>query len=78
MEETFKSFLFGVSDMLNHMTQLDTTGQLIKGMDIQIEESHSVSAATEEMSASILEVRCGEDYQGYSGPNQFACLECKY
>ncbi|CAG7627811.1 hypothetical protein PAESOLCIP111_02955 [Paenibacillus solanacearum] len=56
MEETFKSFLFGVSDMLNHMTQLDTTGQLIKGMEKQIEESHSVSAATEQMSASIQEV----------------------
>ncbi|MCS7463168.1 methyl-accepting chemotaxis protein [Paenibacillus doosanensis] len=56
MEETFKSFLFGISDMLNHMTQLDNTGQLIKGMDKQIEESQSVSAATEEMSASILEV----------------------
>ncbi|HBZ83827.1 MULTISPECIES: methyl-accepting chemotaxis protein [Brevibacillus] len=56
MEETFKSFLFGISDMLNHMTQLDTTKQLISGMDEQIEESHSVTAATEEMSASIQEV----------------------
>jgi len=56
MEETFKSFLFGVSDMLNHMTQLDTTRQLITGMDAQIEESHSVTAATEEMGASIEEV----------------------
>jgi len=56
MEETFKSFLFGISDMLNHMTQLDTTGQLIRGMEQQIEESHSVSSATEEMTASILEV----------------------
>ncbi|MED3498587.1 methyl-accepting chemotaxis protein [Brevibacillus agri] len=56
MEETFKSFLFGISGMLNHMTQLDTTKQLISGMDEQIEESHSVTAATEEMSASIQEV----------------------
>ncbi|USG66275.1 methyl-accepting chemotaxis protein [Brevibacillus ruminantium] len=56
MEETFKSFLFGVSDMLNHMTQLDTTKQLITVMDQQIEECHSVTAATEEMSASIQEV----------------------
>lgn len=56
MEDTFKSFLFGVSDMLNHMTQLDTTRQLIREMDKQMEETHSVSAATEEMSASILEV----------------------
>ncbi len=56
MEETFKSFLFGVSDMLNHTTGLDTTKKLISGMDKQIEESHSVTAATEEMSASIQEV----------------------
>ncbi|MGF9817068.1 methyl-accepting chemotaxis protein [Brevibacillus agri] len=56
MEETFKSFLFGISGMLNHMTQLDTTKQLISGMDEQIEESHSVTAASEEMSASIQEV----------------------
>ncbi len=56
MEDTFKSFLFGVSNMLDHTTQLDTTGQLIKEMETQIEESHSVSAATEEMSASIMEV----------------------
>lgn len=56
MEETFKSFLFGVSDMLNHMTQLDTTRQLIREMDKQMEETHSVAAATEEMNASILEV----------------------
>ncbi|MBP1930214.1 methyl-accepting chemotaxis protein [Ammoniphilus resinae] len=56
MEETFKSFLFGVSDLLNHTTQLDTTKQLIVSMDKQMEESHSVTAATEEMSASIQEV----------------------
>ncbi|MBU5444792.1 methyl-accepting chemotaxis protein [Paenibacillus sp. MSJ-34] len=56
MEETFKSFLFGVSDLLNHTTQLDTTKQLIVSMDRQIEESYSVTAATEEMSASIHEV----------------------
>lgn len=56
MEETFKSFLFGVSDLLNHTTQLDTTKQLIVSMDKQIEESFSVTAATEEMSASIHEV----------------------
>ncbi|MDR7316152.1 methyl-accepting chemotaxis protein [Brevibacillus nitrificans] len=56
MEETFKSFLIGISDMLNQLTELDTTKQLITGMDKQIEESHSVTAATEEMSASIQEV----------------------
>ncbi|RXT07180.1 methyl-accepting chemotaxis protein [Ammoniphilus sp. CFH 90114] len=56
MEETFKSFLFGVSDMLNGTTSLDTTKQLIVSMDRQIEETHNVTAATEEMSASIQEV----------------------
>lgn len=56
MEETVKTFLFGVSDMLNQTTQLDTTKQLIFSMDRQKEESYSVSAATEEMSSSIQEV----------------------
>lgn len=56
MEETFKSFLFGVSGTLNDMTQLDTTKQLIRAMGEQIGESHSVTAATEQMSASIQEV----------------------
>ncbi len=56
IEETFKSFLFGVSDMLNHATQLDSTKNLIVSMDRQMEESYSVTAATEEMSASIHEV----------------------
>ncbi|WP_240376749.1 methyl-accepting chemotaxis protein [Bacillus piscicola] len=56
MEDTFKSFLFGISEMLDHTTQLDTTKKLLVGMDAQIEETHSVSAATEEMSASINEV----------------------
>ncbi|KIL74207.1 methyl-accepting chemotaxis protein [Bacillus badius] len=56
MEETFKSFLFGVSDMLNDMTQLDTTKQLITEMDNIVKESHNVTAAAEEVSASIMEV----------------------
>ncbi|MGE8205662.1 methyl-accepting chemotaxis protein [Heyndrickxia sp. NPDC080065] len=56
MEETIKYFLFGVSDMLNHTTQLDTTKQLITGMDQQIEETHSVTLASEEIRASIQEV----------------------
>lgn len=56
MEETLKSFLFGVSDLLNHTTRLDTTKQLIMSMDKQMEESYSVTAATEQMSASIQEV----------------------
>lgn len=56
MEETFKQFLFNISDLLNQMTSLNMTEQLIKGMDKQIEETHSVTAATEEMGASIQEV----------------------
>ncbi|GIN70573.1 hypothetical protein J14TS2_10480 [Bacillus sp. J14TS2] len=56
MEETFKAFLFGISDTLNYTTQLDTSKQLIAEMDNMNEESYSVSSATEEISASILEV----------------------
>lgn len=56
MEDTFKSFLFGVSDMLNHMTQLDETRELIQVMDKQMAETQSVAAATEEMKSSIVEV----------------------
>lgn len=56
MEDTIKSFLFGVSDMLNHTTQLDSTKQLITGMDQQIEETRSVNMASEEIRASIQEV----------------------
>ncbi|MGM8211232.1 methyl-accepting chemotaxis protein [Virgibacillus sp. W0430] len=55
-ESTFKGFLFGISDMINHTTQLDTTQKLIEGMEEQINETHSVSSATEQMSASIQEV----------------------
>ncbi|MGG3451815.1 methyl-accepting chemotaxis protein [Domibacillus aminovorans] len=56
MEETIKSFLFDVSGMLDSMTGLETTKQLIVGMNEMIEESHSVTSATEEVSASIMEV----------------------
>ncbi|MED4463481.1 methyl-accepting chemotaxis protein [Metabacillus fastidiosus] len=56
MEETFKTFLFDVSDMLNEMTQLDTTKHLIQGMNNMIAESSSVTQATDEVSASIKEV----------------------
>lgn len=55
-EDTNKFFFFRISEMLNHITKLDTTENLIKGVDEQIEETHSVSAATEEMGASIQEV----------------------
>lgn len=55
-ESTFRIFLHGVSGMLNDLTQLDTTQQLIEGMDNQIAETHSVTAATEEMTASIQDV----------------------
>lgn len=56
MEETFKSFLFGISKTLDYTTQLDTSKQLISEMNLMNEESHSVSSATEEMNASIFEV----------------------
>lgn len=56
MEETFKSFLFGISGTLDYMTQLDTSRQLISEMDNMNGESFSVSSATQEVSASILEV----------------------
>lgn len=56
MEETFKSFLFGVSNTLNEVSQLDTSKQLIASMDEMNIESHSVSSAAEEVSATILEV----------------------
>ncbi|MGI2293499.1 protoglobin domain-containing protein [Paenibacillus sp. GXUN7292] len=56
MEETLKTFLFSVSDTVNNMTQLDTTKQLILAMEQQLDESLSVTSATEQMSASIQEV----------------------
>lgn len=55
-ESTFRSFLFGISDMLDNLTKLDTTQHLIEGMEEQITESQSVTAATEQMSASIQDV----------------------
>ena len=56
VEQTFKPFLFEISDMLSHTTQLDTMRNLISGMEKQIEETQNVTAATEEMSTSIHEV----------------------
>lgn len=56
MEETMKSFLFGISDMLNDVTQLDTAKHLIEKMENIVEASHSVSSSTEQVSASINEV----------------------
>src|SRR5699024_253508 len=55
-ESTFRTFLYGVSGMLDDLTQLDTTQQLIEGMENQISETHSVTAATEQMTASIQDV----------------------
>src|SRR5699024_7560040 len=52
----FRTFLYGVSGMLEDLTQLDTTQQLIEGMENQISETHSVTAATEQMTASIQDV----------------------
>lgn len=56
MEETFKPFIFDISNLLSNTTQLDTMKNLINGMDKQIEETQNVTAATEEMSTSIHEV----------------------
>lgn len=56
MADTFKSFLFGISNTLNEVSQLETSKQLMDAMDNMNDESHSVSSATEEVSASILEV----------------------
>src|SRR5690625_4171779 len=55
-ETTFKVFLHDVSGMLNNVTELDITQELIESMDKQIMEAHSVTAATEEMSSSIQDV----------------------
>ncbi|HEY4600857.1 MAG TPA: methyl-accepting chemotaxis protein [Cerasibacillus sp.] len=55
-QSTVKQFLFGISDLLNYTTQLDTSRELISSMNKQKEEAYSVTAATEEMTASIQEV----------------------
>ena len=55
-EASFRIYLHDVSEMLNNMTELDTTKRLVEGMDQQIGETHSVTAATEQMSASIQDV----------------------
>src|SRR5690625_2674884 len=55
-EDTFRGFLEDISHMLNEMTGLDTTEQLIESMNKQIAEIHNVTAATEQMSSSIQEV----------------------
>lgn len=56
MADTFKTFLFGISNTLNDVSELETSKQLMDAMDNMNDESHSVSSATEEVSASILEV----------------------
>lgn len=55
-ESTFRNFLFGISGMLNDITSIDTTQQLIEGMEEQMSEAHSVTAATEQMNVSIQDV----------------------
>lgn len=55
-ETTFKVFLHDVSGMLNNVTELDITQDLIESMEKQIMEAHSVTAATEQMSSSIQDV----------------------
>src|SRR5699024_6159126 len=55
-ETTFKGFLHEISSMLNSLTELDITQDLIDSMEKQLMEAHSISAATEEMSSSIQDV----------------------
>lgn len=55
-EMTFKGFLHEISTMLNSVTELDVTHDLIESMEKQIMEAHSITAATEEMSSSIQDV----------------------
>lgn len=56
IENTNKYFLFRISDMLNQLTELNTTKQLLTAMDQQMDEVQNISANTEELSASIEEV----------------------
>lgn len=56
IEDTNKYFLFRMSDMLNQITKLDTTEQFITGMKLQIEETHNVTAASEEIGHAVQEV----------------------
>src|SRR5699024_8446229 len=49
-------FLHEISTMLNSVTELDVTHDLIESMEKQIMEAHSIRAATEEMSSSIQDV----------------------
>lgn len=55
-ENTFKVYLAQISTMINDITNLDITQELIYAMDNQIDQTHSVTAATQEMTASIQEV----------------------
>lgn len=56
MEDTFRAFLFGISNTLNDVSNLETSKQLIDSMNVMNDESQNVSSATEQVSASILEV----------------------
>lgn len=55
-EDTNKYFFFRISEMVNKVTELDTTENLIKGVHEQIEVTHNVSAASEQMGTSIEEI----------------------
>lgn len=56
MESTMRRYLFSISDLLNNMTEISTTKELLAGMDQQKGETLSVTTATEEMNASIQDV----------------------
>lgn len=55
-EETFKRYMYDVSEMLDAVANLETTRDLIVGMEELITESHNVTSAAEEVSASITDV----------------------
>src|SRR5690625_1488051 len=55
-ESTFKVFLHDISEMLNDVTKLDVSQQLIESMETQLMEAHNITAATEQMSSSIQDV----------------------
>lgn len=52
-EETFKRYLFNMSSILEAVTELETTRELITAMDDMMIESKSVTLATDDVSKSL-------------------------
>lgn len=55
-EETLKRYLFDMSEIVDSVTELETTRELIVGMDVLISESRSVTSAAEEVSTSLVQM----------------------